>query len=258
MRREPRPGIDHADRVGRIPHDGVVREAYDTYDYKRVVALLSNFMNIELSAFYFDIRKDALYCDPLSSEKRRASLEVIEQIFRAVTVWLAPILPFTCEESWLSRYPGAESVHLESFPEIPAAWRNAQLAEKWTAIRRVRSVVTGALEIARANKTIGSSLEASPRVYIADEKLRAALTGVDFAEICITSGVTIAAEAGPADAFRLLEVAGVAVVVDRAPGVKCARSWRYFDPATAEADYPDVTPRDAVALRELAAAGRLG
>ena len=79
---------------------------------------------------------------------------------------------------------------------------------------------------------------------------------VDFAEICITSDVRIESGEGPADAFRLPDVAGVAVVPQRASGVKCARSWKYFDPATAEADYPEVTPRDAQALRELAALGR--
>ena len=237
--------------------DVEIREAYANFDYKRVISRLSAFLNTDLSAFYFDIRKDALYCDPLSSMKRRGSLEAIERIFRAVTVWLAPILPFTCEESWLSHYPHAESVHLEVFPDVPAAWRDPALAEKWAAIRRVRSVVTGALEIARAGKTIGSSLEAAPKVFVPDEKLRAVLSGLDFAEVCITSGIEIVPTSGPADAFRLPEVAGGAVIVERAPGVKCARSWRYFDPATAEVDHPDVTPRDAQALRELKAAGRL-
>ena len=146
-----------------------MRDAYERFDYKRVVARLSAFLNTDLSAFYFDIRKDALYCEPLSSEKRRASLEVIEQIFRAVTLWLAPILVFTGEECWLSRYGDAISVHLETFPAIPAAWRDDALAEKWEQIRRIRSVVTGALEIERAQKRIGSSLEAAPVVYIADD-----------------------------------------------------------------------------------------
>jgi isoleucyl-tRNA synthetase len=233
-----------------------IRDAYANFDYKRVIARLSNFLNTDLSAFYFDIRKDTLYCDPPSSEKRRASLEAVEHIFRAVTIWLAPILPFTCEESWLSRYSGAESVHLETFPEIPAAWRDTALADRWSNIRRVRSVVTGALEIARANKAIGSSLEAKPRVFIADAALRAVIESGDFAETCITSDIVIEAGDGPADAFRMPEAAGVAVVVERAPGIKCARSWKYFDPATSDPDYPGVTPRDAKALRELKALGR--
>jgi isoleucyl-tRNA synthetase len=119
-------------------------------------------------------------------------------------------------------------------------------------------VVTGALEIARARKDIGSSLEAAPRVGIANPALLAALEGVDFAEVCITSDILVEASDNPPDgAFRLPEVPGVSVVVEPARGAKCARSWRYFDPATAAPDFPDVTPRDAAALRELKALGRL-
>ncbi len=116
--------------------DVEIRDAYQRFDYKRVVARLSAFLNSDLSAFYFDIRKDVLYCDPPSSTKRRAALEAIEQIFRAVTLWLAPILVFTCEEAWLSRYPDAVSVHLEGFPQIPAVWRDDALAARWEKIRR--------------------------------------------------------------------------------------------------------------------------
>ena len=232
--------------------DPIVRKAYSDFDCAKVVAALSSFMNVDLSAFYFDIRKDALYCDAPSSALRREALDVVERIFRYVLVWLAPILVFTCEEGWASRDPTAGSVHLEQFPTAPAAWRDDALARRWEAIRRARSVVTGALEKAREAKTIGSSLEARPRVYVDDSELEAALAEVDFAEVCITSDLVLASgEAAPADAFRLAEVPGVAVVVERAPGVKCARSWRYFDPATADPDYPDVSPRDAAALREL-------
>ncbi|MBG0809265.1 isoleucine--tRNA ligase [Methylosinus sp. H3A] len=233
-----------------------VGEAYAEFDYKKVVALLTPFLTSDLSAFYFDIRKDALYCDPPSSVKRKAALTVVEEVFRAVTLWLAPILAFTAEESWLSRYADAVSVHLETFPDLPAAWRDEALAAKWEKLRAIRSVVTGALEIERAQKRIGSSLEAAPLVHVTDADLRAALEGVDFAEICIVSDIAVRSDEGPSEAFRLAEVAGVAVVPRRAEGVKCARSWRYFDPATAQADFPGVTPRDAQALRELTAAGK--
>ena len=109
--------------------DVVIREAYAAYDYKRVVAALSQFMNTDLSAFYVDIRKDALYCEPYSSKKRLAALETIEQIFRCTTLWLAPLMCFTAEEAWLARYPSEEgSVHLELFPAIPKAWRDEALA----------------------------------------------------------------------------------------------------------------------------------
>ena len=236
--------------------DEEVRTAYAAYDYKKIVALLTPFMTSDLSAFYFDIRKDALYCDPPSSEKRKAALATIEQIFRCVTTWLAPILVFTAEEAWLSRYPDAASVHLEVFPDIPSHWRDEALAKKWSDIRDIRAVVTGALELERAQKRIGSSLEAAPVVYISDPKLRVALDGVDFAEVCIISDIATETEGeAPAEAFRLPEVEGVAVAFAPAPGVKCARSWRYFDPASADPAYPDVTPRDAQALSELTSLG---
>ncbi len=236
--------------------DGLVREAYADFDYKKVVAQLSAFMTGDLSAFYFDIRKDALYCDPPSSVKRRAALTVIDETFRRLTIWLAPVLAFTAEEAWLSRSPSETgSVHLQVFPATPAQWRDEALAEKWRKVRRIRSVVTGALEIARAEKTIGSSLEAAPAVFIAEPHLAAALDGVDFAEVCITSGLTLENGAAPAGAFAQPEVAGVGVVVRRAEGRRCARSWKVSAEVGADAAFPDVTPRDAQALRELGHAG---
>jgi isoleucyl-tRNA synthetase len=222
------------------------------YNRNRTLAfsMIAPFLNTDLSAFYFDVRKDALYCEPASSLKRLGALETIERIFRAVTVWLAPILVFTSEEAWRARYPDGGSVHLELFPEIPETFRDPELAAKWEALRKLRSVVTGALEIARAAKEIGSSLEAAPVLYIEDETWRAALDGVDFAEVCIVSDLVIEAGPAPEGAFRHNDAPGAAVVVKRAEGVKCARSWRYFDPATADPEFPDVTPRDAKALRE--------
>ncbi|MGE3914445.1 MAG: isoleucine--tRNA ligase [Hyphomicrobiaceae bacterium] len=237
--------------------DGIVRKAYADYDYKRVVAALSQFMNTELSAFYFDIRKDALYCEPPSSRKRHAALTCVEHIFRHVTVWLAPILTFTTEEAWLDRYgdDGARSIHLETFHEVPAGWRDDALAAKWETVKRIRSVVTGALEIERAAKRIGSSLEAAPLVCLAEQKLMEALDGIDLAEICITSGIGISLDATPpAEAFTLPEVSGVAVVSQRAAGTKCARSWRYTIDVGNDPDYPDLSARDAAAMRELDAA----
>jgi isoleucyl-tRNA synthetase len=230
--------------------DQEVRKAYAEFDFARVVSSLSAFLNTDLSAFYFDVRKDALYCEPQLSLKRLGSLETIERIFRAVTVWLAPILAFTAEEAWGARYPDAASVHLETFPLIPETFRDPELAAQWEKLRRLRSVVTGALEIARAAKQIGSSLEAAPVLYLEDESWREALDGLDFAEVCIVSDLTIETGPAPEGAFRNADAPGAAVVVKRAGGVKCARSWRYFDPATADPEFPDVTPRDAKALRE--------
>jgi isoleucyl-tRNA synthetase len=230
--------------------DGQVRQAYADFDYKRIFAALNAFMTSDLSAFYFDIRKDALYCDPISSLTRKASLTVIEELFHATVCWLAPMLPFTAEEAWLARYPSAESVHLEMFPEIPAAWRDDALAEKWRKVRLVRRVITGALEIERAGKRIGSSLEADPFVYVSDPDLFAALVDIELAEISITSAATLVEGEGPATAFRLDEVKGVAVEVRLAQGTKCARSWKILPSVGSDPTYPDVSPRDAQALRE--------
>ncbi|MDP2356051.1 MAG: isoleucine--tRNA ligase [Beijerinckiaceae bacterium] len=232
--------------------DAQVRDAYAAFDYKRVIAAMSSFMTSDLSAFYFDVRKDSLYCDPPSSQTRRAALTVIDEIFRRAVTWFAPILPFSCEEAWLARYPSdSDSVHLATFEATPAQWRDEKLAARWRAIRNVRRVVTGALEIERANKRLGSALEAAPTVFVADDEVRKILAEIDFADVCITSGITVEAGEGPADAFRLEDAPGIAVLPKRAQGVKCARSWRYFDPATADPEYPDVTARDAQALREL-------
>ena len=233
--------------------DELVRESYDAFDFKRIARALIDFANVELSAFYFDVRKDALYCDAPSSLRRRASLAVIRTIFDCMVTWLAPMLPFTTEEAWLSRNPSAVSVHLEQFAAVSAEWKNEALAEKWKKIRAVRSVVTGALEIERKDKRIGSSLEAAPVVYVADPELLKVLEGQDFSEICITSDITIEGGEGPADAFRLDDAAKVSVVPKLAEGRKCARSWRITTDVGSDPQYPDVSARDAAALRELMA-----
>jgi isoleucyl-tRNA synthetase len=231
--------------------DAIVRTAYLEFDFKRVVASLTAFMNTDLSAFYVDVRKDVLYCDPLSSVTRKASLTMINMLCDALLKWLAPILPFTCDEAWTSYRPeGPPSVHLLGFPENLAQWRDDALAEKWRKVRLVRRVVTGALEIERAAKRIGSSLEAAPTVHISDPMLFATINAVDMAEISITSAATVANDEGPADAFRLEDVPGVAVEVRRAEGRKCARSWKILPTVGSDPDYPDVSPRDAQALRE--------
>ncbi len=230
--------------------DALIRAAYADFDCKRIFAALNAFMTVDLSAFYFDIRKDALYCDPYSSIKRRACLTVLDQLFRCTVTWLAPMLCFTAEEAWLARDPAAASVHVESFPSVPSSWRDDALAEKWRALRNLRRVVTGALEVERAAKRIGSSLEAAPIVYVADPELFGAAVGVDLAELCITSAATLVEGEGPASAFRLDDVPAVAVEPRRAEGRKCARSWKISPAVGLDPQYPDVTPRDAQALRE--------
>jgi isoleucyl-tRNA synthetase len=237
-------------RLAELDHD--INQAYKHYDYRKVVGLLTQFMNTELSAFYFDIRKDALYCEAPSSKKRKAALTVVDHLCDALIKWLAPILSFTAEEAWmLFRPKDGESVHLLPFPKIPHAWRDDNLAAKWDRVKEVRSVVTGALEVERANKKIGSSLEAAPEVYVTDPDLMAGLDGVDMAEICITSAITVSDKAIPAGAFTLASEPGVGVVVKLADGKKCARSWRITKDVGSDKDYPDLSKRDAAAVREI-------
>lgn len=235
--------------------DKEVRDAYNNYDFKRVFSTLFNFMTVDLSAFYFDIRKDALYCDPNSSITRKSSLTVLNTLYECLTAWLAPIMTFTMEEVWLERNDEeGSSVHKRQFPTIPANWQNDELASKWAKIRKVRRVVTGALEIERREKRIGSSLESAPDIYVADADLYVALHGQDAAEIAITSQANVLQNEGPADAFRLVDVPGVSVVPKMAEGNKCERSWKVLPEVGSDKDYPDVTLRDAQALRELAEA----
>jgi isoleucyl-tRNA synthetase len=229
-----------------------VAEAYKVYDYKKVAATLTNFMNVELSAFYFDIRKDTLYCDPWSSLKRKACRTVMDQLFHCLTTWWAPIMVFTMEEVWLSRFNGeGSSVHLMQFAQTQDAWKNPELDKKWNVIRSVRRAVTGALEIERANKTIGSSLEAAPTIFIQMEQWAIdAVKAQDLAELCITSAATLEVGEGPAEAFRMDDLKNVAVVFHKAEGAKCARSWKISTDIGQDKDFPDITPRDAAAVRE--------
>jgi isoleucyl-tRNA synthetase len=206
--------------------DEVVRKGYAAYDFQGVFQAVFTFATTDLSAFYFDVRKDTLYCDG-DTLRRRAALTVLDALFQRLTTWLAPVLVFTMEEVWLERYPGEEaSVHLVDFPETPKAWRDDALAEKWAMVRRVRRVVTGALEVQRVAKVIGASLEAAPMVHV-DAAMVALLADVDFADVCITSGISVTGDEAPEGAFRLEDVADdVAVVFAPAPGEKCQRCWK--------------------------------
>jgi isoleucyl-tRNA synthetase len=205
--------------------DEVVRKGYAAYDFQGVFQAVFTFATVDLSAFYFDVRKDTLYCDG-DTVRRRAALTVLDALFHRLTTWLAPILVFTMEEVWLERYPGDDaSVHLVDFPETPKDWRDDALAAKWAAVRRVRRVVNGALEVQRVAKVIGASLEAAPVVHV-DAGTAKVLQGIDFADVCITSGISVTADAAPEGAFRLDDVADVAVVFALAPGEKCERCWK--------------------------------
>ena len=234
-------GFDEAERVdaARMPElerwvlhrlaelDAEVRKGYAAYDFQGVFQRLFQFCTVDLSSLYFDVRKDVLYCDAPGSLRRRACRTVLDLLFHRLVTWLAPILVFTMEDVWLSRFPGEDgSVHLQDMPATPVGWQDAGLAAKWDSLRQVRRVVTAALEVQRSAKVIGASLEAAPVVHIADPAVARLLHGTDFAELCITSGIQLTTDPIPDEAFRLPEVPGVGVIFEVAEGEKCQRCWK--------------------------------
>jgi isoleucyl-tRNA synthetase len=227
--------------------DGVVREGYAKFDFQGVFRAVFEFATLDLSSFYFDIRKDALYCDG-DTTRKLAALTVLDHLYHRLTTWLAPILVFTMEEVWLERYAGENaSVHLQDFPETPEEWRDDVLAARAEKVRAVRRVVTGALEEQRTAKVIGSSLEASPTVYLAPEYAEIITNPETFADLCITSQITLTTGDAPEGAWTSDDVAGVAVVFAKAEGEKCARCWKVL-PDVGKHAHPAVCKRcdDAV------------
>ncbi len=207
--------------------DAEVRAGYAAYDFQGVFQKLFTFATSDLSAFFFDIRKDVLYCDRPDSLRRRACRTVLDALFHRLTLWLAPILVFTAEDVWLARFPSeGDSIHLHDFPETPADWLDPALDAEWSRIRQARRAVTAALEVQRTAKVIGASLEARPVVFVQDSSLLGLLEAVDFADICITSDIALTQGPVPEGAFALAEVPGVAVQFHPAPGAKCARCWK--------------------------------
>jgi isoleucyl-tRNA synthetase len=192
--------------------DALIRKAEASHDWTGVYPAIHYFCATDLSAFYFDIRKDSLYCDRPDAEKRRACRSVLDILHHCLTAWLAPALPFTAEEAYCARHGDDGSVHLTLFPEIPGHWRNDALAEKWSKIREIRTGVTGAIEAMRREKTIGSSLQAAALLPAAAGEL---LSAQDWADVSITSNVEFGSMTGAAEA-------GAA----EAPGEKCERCWR--------------------------------
>ena len=216
--------------------DETVRTGYKAFDFQGAFSAIFNFASVDLSAFYFDIRKDVLYCDGDDSHARRSAQTVLDILFHRLTTWLAPILVFTMEEVWLERFPGDDSsIHLQDMPDTPTAWRDDALATKWADIRAARRVVTAALEIQRTNKVIGSPLEAAPTVHVMEQSLLDTLQSVDFADVCITSGINVVLDpttvtgvkSGAGDAFFSADLSSdVAVTFAKAEGDKCQRCWK--------------------------------
>ncbi|MCC7168546.1 MAG: isoleucine--tRNA ligase [Rhodospirillales bacterium] len=225
--------------------DRLLRRCCRDFDFHILFAELHAFCAVDLSAFYFDIRKDALYCDHPGDARRRAVRTVLEVLYDCLVAWLAPFTCFTAEEAWLARHPGSdESIHRRTFPEVPEAWRNDDLARKWAVVRAVRKVVTGALEVERAAKRIGASLQAAPLVSIPTE-MRRMIEGVDLAEIAITSGLSVVEGQNLENAFVMADVPGVFVVSRPAEGKKCQRCWKVLPDVGTHAGHGEVCGRCA-------------
>jgi isoleucyl-tRNA synthetase len=223
--------------------DTRIRRAVKDYDWNGVYPDIHAFCATDLSAFYFDVRKDSLYCDAKGSPRRRAARTVLAALHRCLTAWLAPVMPFTAEEAWQARFPDAkDSIHLQLFPEIPADWRDDALAAKWAKVRDIRRVVTGALEKARAGGVIGSSLQAAPALHLPASELDLLPPEV-WAELCITSGLDLAGTDAPEDAFMVEGIPGVATVFAPATGHKCDRCWRVLAEVGRSASHPTLCLR---------------
>jgi len=231
--------------------DSMIRKACGEYQFHMLFTELHNFCTVDLSAFYLDIRKDSLYCDQAASVRRRAVRTVMDELFNCLTAWFAPFICFTAEEAWMSRNEGTDkeaSVHLRTFPEISADWRNDELAEKWKQIRSIRRVVTGALEVERAEKRIGSSLQSRPTVYTAAENHNL-FEGLDAAELFITSGAEFSADAAPDNAFTVEDVEGVAVIPGPSGDTKCLRCYQFPEDIGIDPEHPEICGRCADAVK---------
>ncbi len=216
--------------------DARVRRAAETYEWTGVYPELHAFCANDLSAFYFDIRKDSVYCDRPDSLRRRAARTVLDHLHRCLCTWLAPVLCFTAEEAWAARFGEEISVHLQTWPELPDAWRDDELALKWERIRERRSNATVELEAMRRDGVIGSSLQAQVALVF-QENDDFLLTPEEWAEVLIVSDVKL--ERG---GMRLGVVAG------KAPGEKCARCWRVLTEVGENPSHPALCRRcvDAV------------
>jgi isoleucyl-tRNA synthetase len=230
--------------------DVQVRAAYEAYAFQDVIRPLTEFCQNELSALFFDIRRDALYCDRPDSLRRRAARTVMDAVFERLTIWLAPLIPFTMEEAWTTRFPDGGSNCLRIMPDTPEAWRDEAIALQWERVLAVKRVVTGALEVARRDKLIGSSLDAQVEIHAADPAFAWPFgDDMPLEDVMITSAAELkAGGSAPSDAFSLPDEAGVAVSVRRAEGRKCARSWKISPSVGSDPRYPDLTPRDAEAV----------
>ena len=232
--------------------DTDIRTSIEKHDYHHVFTVLHHFCNNDLSAFYFDIRKDTLYCGDPQSVERRACRTVMDHLFNCLVPWLAPILCFTAEEAWQTRVQDPmKSVHFEVWPELPSDWADAKLAAKWSRIRDARLVVTGAIEKLRAEGVVKSSLQAHPTLY-AQEAVIDAFDGLEAADIFITSSATLVKGTPPQEATLAEDDEMIGVTVAIADGGKCQRCWKILPEVSDEEDALCGRCDDVVAAYEAA------
>jgi len=163
---------------------------FKLYNFHALYKEVLNFCTVDLSAFYFDIRKDTLYCDKIDSEKRKSTILFLNILLDVLLKWFAPILSFTTEEIYSLIQKDKKSIHLENFPTIPSKWKNNNLESKWTELIKIREVCNSSIEIKRASKEIGSSLEANLVIKL-DDRLIDLTKDIDFSELCITSNAKV-------------------------------------------------------------------
>ena len=203
----------------------IISECVTNFNFHLMFTTLLNFCSNDLSAFYFDIRKDIIYCDGKNSKIRRSARTLLNIIFNYLVRWLAPSLSFTAEEAWRAR-GNKSSVHLEDFIVTPEHYKNLSVNENWVILKQLRKVITGALEIKRAEKIIGSSLEAHIDVYLEKSKM-AKFKNYKIDEISIISSFSFHEINNSTQGFSLEEVPNVKVIVSKTNGKKCQRCWKY-------------------------------
>lgn len=204
----------------------------DTLVLHQFFSRLFNFILADLSAFFFDVKKDTLYCDADNNPNFQGTLTVLNVLNEFMLKWLAPFIPFTMEEVYANRYnKNLGELFLHDFIVADKAWFNTMLATKWKKIQEVRKVVTGALEVERVAGVIGSSLEADPIVYV-NADYKEILDSVNFAEICITSSITVELIDNmpkTEELFNLPEYSNIFVKFQKSSGQKCVRCWKFYE-----------------------------
>jgi isoleucyl-tRNA synthetase len=216
--------------------DARIRAAVQSYDWTGVFPELHNFCATDLSAFYFDVRKDAIYCDRPDSLRRRAARTVLDHLHRCLATWLAPVLCFTAEEAWCARFGEQDSVHLQLFPEMPAEWQSATLSSRWDKLRAIRRRITVPIEEARRANIIGSSLQAAVTLPL-NEESQSLLTEEQWAMMAIVSSVRVVPAEGEPPA-----------IITPAPGEKCVRCWRVLEEVGQQPKHPTLCMRCADAV----------